>query len=69
MKPAFAFVLALACLLGGCNKEKNPYLSNRSSQGTPADRTGGARNVPWVHGGGPGQDLSPGPGHNNKSPD
>jgi hypothetical protein len=56
-------VLALACLIGGCNREKNPYLSSHNSQGTPADRTGGARNVPRIHGGGPGQDLSLAAGH------
>jgi len=57
MRAALA-VLALATLLGaGCDrkmyyrKADNP--KGQNPNGTPADRTGGARNVPDGAGGGP----------------
>jgi hypothetical protein len=68
MKPGLAIVLAAAWLLCGCHGLRNPYLSSRDTRGTPSDRTGGAGNTPVVRGGGPMQDLAPGPGHNNNKP-
>jgi hypothetical protein len=53
---AAAAVLALASLLcAGCVRKDDPYRKAGQSnpQGTPADRTGGARNVPDGAGGGP----------------
>jgi hypothetical protein len=55
-----AILIWLACaLLAACNGIPSPYrkASNPPGQnpyGTPADRTGGARNVPDGVGGGPG---------------
>jgi len=51
MKRRLALLFFAALLLAGCNKGPNPYLQAGGS--TPADRTGGARNVPDGVGGGP----------------
>jgi hypothetical protein len=64
VKAGYLAVLAAACsLLASCNKGPNPYLSNNDPRGTPADRTGGARDIPWMHGTGPATDVPPPPGH------
>jgi hypothetical protein len=69
VKAGYAGVLvAVLGLLTGCNKGPNPYLSDNDPQGTPADRTGGARDIPWMRGGGPETDIPPPQGTNNKSP-
>jgi hypothetical protein len=52
-------ILALAAILcGGCNRGTDPYRKagnppGQNPNGTPSDRTGGARNVPDGAGGGP----------------
>ena len=66
MKPGLAIVLAAAWLLSGCNGQRNPYLSNHDSRGTPS--LSGASDIPWVRGGGPAQELSPAPSHNSQHP-
>jgi hypothetical protein len=47
----FAAIAVLAgALLAGCNRQ-NPYRDQKSNpQGSPADRTGGSRNVPPFEG-------------------
>ncbi len=46
---SFAALLGAALLLGGCNRQ-DPYV-RAANQPTPAERTGGTRNVPdWVNG-------------------
>jgi hypothetical protein len=60
-----ALVAAAACtLLAACNKGPNPYRQagnppGQNPQGTPSDRTGGAKNTPDPAGGGPGKTTSP----------
>jgi hypothetical protein len=55
-----AALLAVAfALLAACNKGPNPYRQagnppGQNPAGTPADRTGGAKNTPDPAGGGPG---------------
>ncbi len=60
---AAALLLPLG-LLAACNPEPSPYRKagnppGQNPEGTPADRTGGARNVPDGAGGGPGKNSSP----------
>jgi hypothetical protein len=58
-------ILASALALGACHQESgSPYRSQgnpkgQNPEGTPADRTGGARNVPDNAGGGPGVNTRP----------
>lgn len=58
-------LLAAAGALAGCNGvnryPENPYRQQGKGNpsGTPADRTGGARNVPDGAGGGPGTNPAP----------
>jgi hypothetical protein len=58
-----ALVLTAAAMLAACDrndpyrKQGNP--AGQNPQGTPSDRTGGARNVPDGAGGGPGKNTAP----------
>lgn len=61
----FAVAVLAAALLAGCHKGPNPYREEghanppgQNPNGTPADRTGGARNVP--DGAGPVKNPPPG---------
>jgi len=53
MRRRLAMAAMAAALLAGCHKGPNPYREEgranppgQNPNGTPADRTGGARNVP-----------------------
>ena len=64
MRAAAAWLWLACVLLAGCHGEGNPYRQSgnppgQNSRGTPADRTGGARNVPDGAGGGPGKSQAP----------
>lgn len=60
-----AILTLLACaLMAGCHGISDPYRQagnppGQNPQGTPADRTGGAKNTPDPAGGGPGKTTSP----------
>ena len=69
MRRAAALLAASCALLCGCHGIRNPYVSNRDPNGTPADRTGGASAEPYIRGGGPYQSLSPTPAQSRKSPE
>ena len=63
MRGALA-IAAVAAALAACNKGPNPYRQagnplGQNPRGTPADRTGGAKNVPDGVGGGPGKPSPP----------
>jgi hypothetical protein len=57
-------VAMATAMLAGCNRGQNPYRQQgnppgQNPQGTPADRTGGARDAPDGAGGGPGKNTTP----------
>ena len=59
-----AFFLFAILLSAGCGSSPDPYRHQgnppgQNPNGTPADRTGGARNVPDGVGGGPGGTTAP----------
>ncbi len=60
MRAPILLLLAVleAAVLAGCNKGPNPYLQPGSPTATPADRTGGARDVPDGYCRGPAQPPS-----------
>lgn len=59
MRRLLVAAAAICIFLTGCNKGPNPYRQagnppGQNPQGTPSDRTGGAKNTPDSAGGGPG---------------